>query len=317
MTVLAGAAAYPLLAGAQQKARPVVGFLGASSPGPAAPFVAAFLQGLSAAGYVEGQNVAIEYRWAERRSDRRPALAAELVTRKVNVIATTGGTPSALAAKTTTSTIPIVFLSGDDPVERGLVASLDRPGGNLTGISILNAAPMARRLDLIAELVPQTRVIVLLVNPNNPGADRTIGDAQETAHAKGVELHVIRAGNGKEIDDAFETLTQLHADGLVATGFFSLRERLLAQTARHAIPAIYDWREFAATGGLISYGASLMAVTRRLGTYAGRILDGAKPADLPIEQLAEFELVVNLKTAKALGLTVPPAILARADEVIE
>ena len=302
---------------AQQKPMPVIGFLGASSPSPATPFVAAFLHGLTTAGYVEGQNVAIEYRWAEGRSDRLHALGADLVGRKVDVIATTGGTPSALAAKSATSTIPIVFLSGDDPVERGLVASLARPGGNLTGIFILNAALMAKRLDIIAELVPQTRVIVLLVNPNNPGADRTIGDAQETAHAKGVQLHVMRAGNGNEIDDAFATLAQLRADGLVVTGFFSLRERLLAQTARHAIPAIYDWREFAATGGLISYGASLTAVTRRLGTYAGRILNGAKPADLPVEQLAEFELVVNLKTAKALGLTVPPSILARATEVIE
>jgi len=206
---------------------------------------------------------------------------------------------------------------GDDPVERGVVASLARPGGNLTGVSILTVELMPKQLELITEVVPQASAIGLLVNPTNANVARVVGDTQRASRAKGVQLHVIRAGNGKEIDDAFETLTQLHADGLVVTGFFSLRERLLAQTARHAIPAIYDWREFAATGGLISYGASLMAVTRRLGTYAGRILDGAKPADLPIEQLAEFELVVNLKTAKALGLTVPPAILARADEVIE
>jgi putative ABC transport system substrate-binding protein len=317
MLLLAGAMTAARGLRAQQKAMPVIGFLGAASPGPATPFVAAFRQGLSETGYVEGQNVAIEYRWAEGRSDRLPALANDLIGRKVDVIASTGGTPSAQAAKNATSTIPIVFLSGDDPVERGLVASLTRPGGNLTGISILNAALMTQRFELISELLPRARVIALLVNPNNPGAESTIGDVQEAARAKDVQLPILRAGTGSEIDAAFATLVKLHADALTVAGFFSLRERLLALAARHAVPAIYDWREFASTGGLISYGASLTAVSRQLGIYAGKILKGIKPVDLPVEQSTKFELVVNLKTANALGLTIPPSILARADEVIE
>jgi putative ABC transport system substrate-binding protein len=299
---------------------PVIGFLGAASPGPFAPRVAAFRQGLSETGYVEGQNLAIEYRWAEGRYDRLPALAADLVARKVDVIATGGGPPEALAAKSATSTIPIVFVVGTDPVELGLVASLPRPGSNLTGVSFLNVELMPKRLELISELVPQASAIALLVNPNNPLTKPMIRDMQEAALTKGVQLHILKASSESEIDAAFATLVQVHAGALVvgADPFFNSRpEQLVALTSRHAVPAIYHWREFAVAGGLISYGTSLTGVFRQSGAYAGRILKGAKPADLPVQQPTRFELMVNLKTAEALGLTVPPSILARADEVIE
>jgi putative tryptophan/tyrosine transport system substrate-binding protein len=318
MTVLAGAAAYPLLAGAQQKSMPVIGFLGGASPGPNAPFLAAFREGLSETSHVEGQNLAIEYRWAEARYDRLPALAADLVDRKVDVI-TAIGNPSALSAKSATSTTPIVFTSSD-PVEYGLVASLARPGGNLTGVSLMGTELTPKRLELLSELVPQARVIALLVNPNNANAERMIREVQEAAHAKGVQLAIIKAGNESEIDAAFGGLTQLHAGALVAGAdvFFSSRpEQLVALASRHAIPAIYQWRYFFAAGGLISYGPSLTAAYRHAGIYTGKILKGAKPTDLPVQQPTTFELVVNLNTAKGLGLTVPPSILARADEVIE
>jgi putative ABC transport system substrate-binding protein len=319
MTVLAGAAAYPLLAGAQQKAMPVIGFLGVGSPGPGAPFVAAFRQGLSEAGYVEGQNVAIEYRFAEGRLDQLAALYADLVGRKVDLIVATGGAPSVLAAKNATSKIPIVFSSGD-PVAEGLVASLARPGGNLTGFSLMLAEMMPKRLELLSELVPSARVIALLMNPNNPRTEPTIRDAQEAARLKGVQLAVLKAGTESEIDAAFTTLTQLHAGALVVDSdvfFFGRRDQLVALAARHAVPAIYFSNELAVAGGLISYGSNIRAIFRLLGTYAGKILKGAKPADLPVQQATTFELVVNLKTANALGLIVPPSILARADEVIE
>ena len=302
---------------AQQQAMPVIGFLGLASPGPNAPNVAAFRQGLSETGYVEEKNVAIEYRWAEGRYDRLPAMAADLVGRKVDVIATSGGTNSTLAAKGATSTIPIVFVGNDAPVENGLVVSLARPGGNVTGFSIFSLDLISKRLALLSELVPQAGVIALLVDPNNSNAERIIRDVQEAARAKGLQLHILKANSEGEIDEAFATLVQLHVAALVVTGLFSRREQLVALAARYAVPAMYDWPEFAAAGGLVSYGASLTAAARQAGIYAGRILKGAKPADLPVQQTTKFELVINLKTAKVLGLTVPPSILARADEIIE
>jgi putative ABC transport system substrate-binding protein len=299
---------------------PVIGFLSSVSPGPLAAFVSAFRQGLSEAGYVEGQNLAIEYRWAEGRYDRLPGLAAELVGRNVGIIVTTGGTVSARAAKSATSTIPIVSVFGGDPVADGLVASFARPGGNLTGLSILVRELMPKRLELLAEMVPQAGAIALLVNPSNPNAERIIREVQEAARAKGVQLHVLKAGTEGEIDAAFASLVELHAGALVVAAdpfFNSRREQLVALAARHAVPAIYEWREFATAGGLISYGTSLSAVYRQVGIYTGRILKGAKPADLPVQQPTTFELVVNLNTAKELGITVPPSVLARVDEVIE
>jgi putative ABC transport system substrate-binding protein len=295
---------------AQQKAMPLIGCLGGGSPGALAALTAAFREGLSRTGWVEGQNVMIEYRWAEGHSDRLPALAADLV-------AAMAGTPPAVAAKGATSTIPIVF-SGGDPVGLGLVASLARPGGNLTGVSSLDLSP--KRVEMLSELVPGAKVIALLVNPNNPFAESTITNVQEAARTKGVQVHVLKVSTKSEIDAAFTTLAQKHVDGLIQPSdalFNSRLEELVALASRHAIPTIYDWREYPAAGGLISYGPSLTGIWRQLGIYAGKILNGAKPADLPVEQPTRFELVVNLKTAKALGLTVPPAILARADEVIE
>jgi putative tryptophan/tyrosine transport system substrate-binding protein len=320
MTILAGAVAYPLFASAQQKAMPMIGFLGSASPGPFETRLAAFRQGLSEIGYVEGQNLAIEYRWAEGSYDRLPEFAADLVRRKVDVIVASGASNSALAAKKATSTIPIVFSAGIDPVAERLVASLARPGGNLTGFSIISVELMPKRLELLCELVPQAKVIAFLVNPNNAGTERAVRDLQEAARAKGVQLDVLKAGSESEIDPAFATLVQLQAGALVVSNdplFQSRREQLMALASRHVVPAIYASREFAAAGGLISYGTSLTAVYRQVGIYAGRILKGAKPADLPVQQPTTFELVINLKTAKALGLTVPPSILARADEVIE
>jgi putative tryptophan/tyrosine transport system substrate-binding protein len=320
MTVLAGAAAYPLAAVAQQQPMPVIGYLNSASPEPAVPPGAALRQGLSETGYVEGKNLAIEYRWAEGHYDRLPALAADLVARRVDLIVASGGLPAVLAAKNATSTIPIVFTSGDDPVADGLVASLARPGGNVTGFSMLGAQLEPKRLELLTELVPQARVIALLVNPTQPRTEGVIRDMQEAARAKRVQLQILKAGTESEIDAAFASLVQRDAGGLVVARdpfFFGRRERLVERVARHAIPAIYAFREFPASGGLISYGPSIPAVFRQAGVYAGRILKGEKPADLPVQQPTHFELVVNLNTAKALGLTVPPSILARADEVIE
>jgi putative tryptophan/tyrosine transport system substrate-binding protein len=319
MLLLGGAMIAARALRAQQKAMTVVGFLQSGSPGPYAPYMDAFRQGLSENGYVEGQNVTIEYRWAEGSYDRLAALAADLVGRKVDVIVTMGGLSSALAAKNATSTIPIVF-SAADPVGAGLVASLARPGGNLTGFSIMATELMPKGLELISELVPQAGVIALLVNPNNPGTEAIIRYVQEAARVKGLQLAVVKAGTESEIDVAFLTLLQLHAGGLVVgvdPFFNSRREQLVALAARYAVPAVYYWREFAADGGLISYGPSLAAGYSQAGIYVGKILHGAKPADLPVQQPTTFELVVNLKTAKALGLTVPPSILARADQVIE
>jgi putative ABC transport system substrate-binding protein len=303
----------------QEKGLAVVGFLSSNAPATYAPAVAAFRQGLAETGYIEGQNIAIEYRWAEGRYDRLPALAAELVGRKVDVIAA-GSTTAIRAAKSATSTTPIVFFGGNDPVREGLVASLARPGGNLTGISIMATELMPKRLELLSELVARTMPVALLVNPNNGSTEPTISDMQEAARVKGVQLRVLKAENEAEIDAAFATLVQQHVGGLVVSPdavFDNGREHLVALAARDAVPAIYFAREFVAAGGLISYAASFTGTWRQVGVYAGRILKGTKPADLPVQQPTIFELVVNLQTAKALGLTVPPSILARADEVIE
>jgi putative ABC transport system substrate-binding protein len=310
----------PTLSRAQQKAMPVIGYLSAgSAPSSPDPFWAAFQQGLSETGWVEGKNLAMEYRWAQGHYDRLPALAADLVGRQVDVVVTPGTVPTR-AAKGATSTIPIVFTGVGDPVAAGLVASLARPGGNLTGFSNLATELNAKRLELLSELVPQAKVIALLVNPNQPNNERIIREVQEAAHAKGVQLPILKAGTESDIDAAFATLVELQAGALFLGGdpfFFSRREQFLALASRHAVPASYTWREFAAAGGLISYGVRVTDSFRQAGSYAGRILKGAKPADLPVQQPTTFELVVNLKTAKALGLTIPPSILARADEVIE
>jgi putative ABC transport system substrate-binding protein len=320
---LAAILADPLFspdAGAEQPTkRPVIGYLSGVSPGDSVPALTAFRQGLGEAGYAEGQSVAIEYRWAEFQYDRASALAADLVRRKVDVIVTSGGDPTAFAAKAVTSTIPIVNVFGGDPVATGLVASLARPGGNLTGFSLFTADLMPKRLELLSELVPQARMFGLLVNENTH-PERIIRDVQEAARAKGVQLQILKAGAEGEFETAFASLVQSRAGALLVANdpfWFGRREQLVALAARYAVPAIYEWREFTVAGGLISYGTSRSGMYRQAGIYVGRILKGAKPSDLPVQQPTTFELVVNLKTAKALGLTVPPSILARADEVIE
>ena len=317
--LLGAAMTAPGVLHAQQKAMPVIGFLSSEGSGALAARLTALRQGLSEAGYVEGQNVAIEYRWAEGHYDRLPALAADLVGRKVDVIVTSGGNFSALAAKNATSLIPIVFLSGGDAVEEGLVASLARPGGNLTGVTCLCIELWGKRVELISELVPEARVIAHLVDPNFPSAESAIKAVQEAAREKMLQLRILKAATDSEMTAAFESLVELQAGALIVGDPFFLGrpEQVAALAARYAIPTIYDFRVYVAAGGLISYGTSLTYTYRKAGTYVGKILKGAKPADLPVEQPARFELVVNLKTAKDLGLTVPPSILARADEVIE
>jgi len=319
LLLLGGVMAAPRALRAQQKAMPVIGFLGSPTPRPHAALVAAFLHGLEELGYIEGQNVAIEYRWAEGRFEQLPALAADLVGLKVDVIAA-DAVPSTRAAKDATPTIPVVFISGSDPVERGFVASFARPGGNLTGVAMMVAELAPKRFELLSEMVPLASVIALLVNPNNVQTDGVIKGVREAARAKAVQLPVLKASTEGEIDAAFGTLRQLQADALVIgpdVFLHSRREQLVALAARYRVPTSYEWRESVAAGGLISYGARLTSVFRQLGSYAGKILKGANPGDLPVEQPAKFELVINLKTAKALGLTVPPLILARPDEVIE
>jgi len=304
---------------AQQKAVPVIGYLNGTAPDANAALLAAFRQGLSETGYVEGQNLAIEYRWAEFHYDRLPALAADLVGRKVDVIAACGGAGEALAAKNATSTIPIVITTGADPVESGLVASLARPGGNLTGVTNLNVELWQKRVELIAELVPQARVIGLLQNPNNAGAGGSAASAQQAARAKGLQLEILKAGTEAEIDAAFATAVQQNIGALIVGDplFDSLSKQVVALAAHHHVPTIYIWRKYVSDGGLISYGAIFTEAYHHVGIYAGKILSGAKPADLPVQQSTNFELVVNLKSAEGLGLTIPPSILARADEVIE
>jgi putative ABC transport system substrate-binding protein len=318
--VLGGAAAWPLAARAQQPAMPVIGFLNGQSPDRFAPYVEAFRKGLGETGYIEGRNVAIEYRWANGQFDRMAALAAELVDRRANVIATTGGRPN--AAKDATTTIPIVALTGGDPVRSGLVASFNRSGGNVTAVSMFAYALGPKRLEILRELLPKAKVIAVLVNPSNPDPESK-NDRQEVeaaARAVGQKINMLDTSSDRDIDTAFATLVQRGNDALLVMGdpfFNSRREQLVALAARHKVPALFEWREFAAAGGLMSYGSSITDAYRQVGIYAGRILKGEKPADLPVIQTVKIELVVNLKTAKALGLTVPPSLLARADEMIE
>jgi putative ABC transport system substrate-binding protein len=311
------AAGWPLVARGQA-AKPVIGYLHFATP-EYRPSAAAFLQGLQEKGYFEGQNFAVEYRYADGHYDRLPALAADLVARKVDLIAAFGP-PTARAAISATSTIPIVFEVGNDPVAAGLVGSLSRPGGNATGVSILFTQVTGKRLDVLAELVPNATAIAVLVNPNSPTAEPTIQNAQQAASAKGLQMPIVRATTESEIEAAFGGLAELHAGGLIiaADPFFDTRrEQLIAAAARHSMPTNYFERGFIELGGLISYGTNLAAVYREVGFYAARILKGEKPADLPVQQPTKFELTINLKTAKALGLTVPPILMAQADEVIE
>jgi putative ABC transport system substrate-binding protein len=317
ITLLGGAAGWPLAARAQQ-AMPVVGFLNSATPDGYAPMLAAFRLGLNDTGHVEGRNVAIEYRWAHDRNDRLPGLAAELVGREVAVIAANG--PAALAAKAATALIPIVFFGGYNPVRFGLVASLARPGGNVTGVTILNVELVPKRLQLARELIPAATVVGLLVNPTNPNAEQVSGEMGAAAQSLGLQVNVVRASTEREIDAAFATLLEGRARALLISPdpFFNTRsEQFAALTLRHALPTIYQYREFAAAGGLMSYGGSITDLYRRVGVYTGRILKGEKPADLPVEQTTKVELIINLKTARALGLTVPLSLLGRADEVIE
>ena len=321
ITLLSGAAAaWPLAARAQQPSMPVIGFLNSASPEPYARMVAAFRQGLNEKGYVAGQSVAIEYRWAEGRYDRVPEMAGELVRRQVAVIAATG-TPAMLAAKAATTAIPIVFTTGTDPVQLGVVTSLNRPGGNVTGVTTLNVEVAPKRLELARELIPGTSTVAVLINRTNPETETELRIMQTAASALGLQLHVLDASTEHDFDTIFAALHQTPARVLVITGadpfLISRSEQLAELTVRHAVPAIFQFREFVAAGGLISYGGSVTDAYRQAGIYAGRILKGEKPGELPVQQATKVELFVNLKTARTLGLTVPTALLVRADEVIE
>jgi putative ABC transport system substrate-binding protein len=321
ITLLGGAAVtWPLAVRAQQPTMPVVGFLSSRSPGESADSVAAFREGLREAGFVEGQNLLIAFRWAEGRYDRLPALASDLVDLRVALLFAAGGSPSALAAKAATSTIPIVFSASNDPVSLGLISSLSRPGGNITGMSAFNWELGPKRLELLKELVPRATIIAYLVNPMNPIAETELKAALAAASALGIQLHVLNASTEQDLDAAFAAVGTRRADGLVVAGepfFDSQRDRLVALSSRHAVAACYAWREYVVAGGLMSYGTSLIESYREAGIYAGRILKGEMPAALPVMQPTKFRLVLNHKTAKALGITVPPTLLARADEVIE
>jgi putative ABC transport system substrate-binding protein len=321
ITLLGGAAAWPLAARAQQPAMPVIGFLDPRSPHTLADQLRAFRRGLNEAGFDEGRNVAIEYRWAENQLDRLPALAAELVRRRVAVIATNGGAAAAFAAKAATTTIPIVFMAGEDPVKLGLVASLARPGGNLTGVNLVISELTAKRLGLLRELVPgAARVAVLVNSANTANAETTLRDVEPPARSMGLQIQILKASTSREIEAAFATFVRERPDALfVGNDAFltSRRVQLVHLATRHAIPATYTVRDFAEVGGLMSYGVNITDALRQVGVYVGRILKDTKPADLPVVQSSKFELVVNLQTARLLGLDVPPALLARADEVIE
>jgi putative ABC transport system substrate-binding protein len=322
ITLLGGATAvWPLLAHSQQPAMPVIGFLGTASPDQYAIRLRAFRQGLKETGYVEGRNVAIEYRWADSHNDRLPVLAAELVRRQVDVFVAGGGTPSAVAAKAATVNIPIIFEIAIDPVANGLVASLDKPGGNATGVGNLNVEVGPKRLELLHELLPLVAVVAVLVNPANPAlSEPFVRTLQAAAPRLGLELHVLHASTERDFDPVFAALTQLRAGALVIgpdVFFNSHIEQIAALTIRHAVPTIYQYRPFVEAGGLLSYGSDETETYHLVGVYAGRVLKGEKPADLPVQQSTKVQLIVNLKTAKALDLTVPPALLARADEVIE
>jgi len=314
------AAAWPLAARAQQPAMPVIGILASVSAAPYASYIAAVKEGLRQTGYVEGRNVAIEYRWAEGQYDRLPQQAIELVDRGIAVIVLVGGGPTTAAAKAATATIPIVFVMGEDPVKSGAVASLNRPGGNATGVSLLTVAMEAKRLQLLHELMPNAAVVAIIVNPNNPQADEQMQELQAAARTLGVQVEAFKAGSPSEIDAAFAKLVERRASALhiASDAFFNTRrEQFVVLSARHAVPAIFNFREFAAAGGLMSYGPSLTDAYRQEGIYAGRILKGEKPAEMPVQQAVKIELVINMQTARALGLTIPLPLLGRADEVIE
>ena len=310
IAALGGAAAWPLAARAQQPPMPVIGYLSLSSHEGGAPYLAALRQGLNETGYIEGQNVAIEYRWAEGHYDRYPALVAELVGRQVNVILAAGTVQSALVAKAATATIPIVFANGSDPIKFGLVASLNRPGGNLTGVSFFTAILEAKRLELLHELVPSAATIACLVNPNNPNAETQLKDIDQGARALRLRIKILNASSERDFDKVFEALDQQQTGALLIASdlaFLARRQQITALVARHAVPAIYEWREFVEAGGLASYGTSLTEAYRQAGVYVGKILKGAKPAELPVIQSTKFEFVINLKTAKTLGLDYQPA----------
>ncbi len=320
ITAIGGAAVgWPVAARAQQTP-PLIGFLSSRSPADSSIVVAAFRKGLGEAGYVEGQNIAIEYGWAEGHYERLPKLAEELVHRGVAVLVAVGGEPSAFAAKAATSQIPIVFTTGGDPVKAGLVDSLNRPGGNATGVSLLTIGPESKRLGLLHEFVPHTKLVGMLINPNYQGAETQERELRDAAAKINQRIHIVYAGNDAELGIAFETLVRERADSLLVTSdpyFDTRRDRIIAFAAEKRLPAVYQFREYAVAGGMMSYGISLPEGYRRVGVYTGEILKGAKPADLPIWQSIKFEFVVNLKTAKALGLELPAMLLARADEVIE
>jgi putative ABC transport system substrate-binding protein len=320
LTLLGGTAVWPLAAHAQQPAMPVIGFLNPTSPEVVTDPMRSFRQGLKDAGYVEGESITIEYRWADNQVVQLPAMVAELVRRRVAVIVTTGGPSSALAAKAATAAIPIVFNVAEDPVSLGLVTSLARPGGNLTGVNILGAEVTTKRLELLRELVPGAARVAVLANPQNAATESTLKELEAGAHAMGLQIQILKTSTGLEIDTAFATFVRERPDALLVIGdsfFNSRRVQLALLAALHRIPATFSLRSYAEAGGLMSYGANLRDAYRQVGSYAGRILKGTKPADLPVVQSSKFELIINHQAARIIGLEVPPMLLARADEVIE